>query len=133
MNRKSLRKDLSRRRIEQEAANAPEPVSINSSGKALDTLPAASPESMEESLKSTDPPPSDVDLKNKLHAWWDAKNLKGGTLSIKFAAVDMEARVPTGTTKRLIDQVAAEYRYRVEDKGDTTARLRHISSPGTAP
>ena len=79
------------------------------------------------------PVEDDKDFFNKLHKWWDSKRLKGGAVTIEFAVVDSETGVPARITELLIEKVATEYRCRIENKGKTTARLHHDSSPGAAP
>ena len=81
------------------------------------------------SLQIDDPIPiySDGDKKAILESWMSNRDARLNTKVIHFRDVDKELRLPAGTTKILIKQVASRWNYVVQHEGDSTILFRKIS------
>lgn len=76
---------------------------------------------------------SDADLKNIIHEWFANQGFKGGTETIRFAKVDADMKIPAGSTKRLLGEIVGDHNYRIEERGEHTARIRHFIPESAAP
>jgi FtsZ-binding cell division protein ZapB len=61
-----------------------------------------------------------------LQSWFESRHTAENARVIRFADVDRELRLPPGSTKAHISQVAKRFRYSVEHQGDETILFRQI-------